>query len=289
MKKRGLMLGLIFILSFFSFASVFAVGCDLQVSLFNQDPYPASPGDDAKIVFQIDGLENPNCGTVEFQLIENFPITLKPDQKSTYIFQSGTFQKDYESFFLAPFKVSISPEASEFDNQIEVRYKQGISGYESKDFEWQISDVLADFEIYVKDYDSLTQTITLEILNIAENDIEALTLEISNQENIKIKGSKIKIVGDLDSNDYTTADFEAIPTAGEFKVKISYTDSIGERRVLEKNVVYESEYFENRVTDQKETSKWTYVFWIVVILIIGYYFFRRYQKKKALRQKLNRK
>ncbi len=288
--KKGVLIGLFLILSLFNFSGVLAEGCDLDISLINQDPYPAIQGEEVKLVFQIDGLENTECEQVEFRLIENYPISLMPDQQEKYTIESGIFKKDYRSFFLATYKVKVSEDALDGDNPIEVEYRFGNNvGYETIQFDLNVKDTRADFEIYVKDYDVSTSILTLEILNIAKSDIEALTLEISNQENIQIKGSKINIVGDLDSNDYTTADFEAIPSAGEFKIKISYTDSIGERRVLEKNIIYESEYFGDRVGDQKEKSPWTHIILGAVILVIVYYFWRRDKKKKALKEKLSRK
>ena len=288
--KKGVVIGLFLMLSIFSFAGVLAEGCDLSISLINQDPYPAIPGDYVKLVFQVDGVDNPLCGNIDFELLQQYPLIFDPDEQPVYSVNSGLYDKDYSSYLLAPYKVRVDSDALDGDNPIEVQYRFGGNlGFETKKFDLNVEDTRADFEIYVKDYDVLTQVFTLEILNIAESDIEALTLEIANQENVKIKGSKINIVGDLDSNDYTTADFEAVPSAGEFMVKISYTDSTGERRVLEKNVVYESEYFEDRIGDKKDTSPWTYVFWIAVVLVVAYYFFRRYKKKKALKQKLGKK
>lgn len=288
--KKSVVIGLFLMLSIFSFAGVLAEGCDLDISLINQDPYPAIPGDYVKLVFQIDGVNNIECKTVDFELLEQYPLIFDPDEQPRYTINAGLYDKDYSSYLLAPYKVRIDGDALDGDNPIEVQYRFGGNvGFETQQFDLNVEDTRADFEIYVKDYSALTGIITLEILNVAESDIEALTLEIINQENIQIKGSKTNIVGDLDSNDYTTADFEAVPSAGEFKVKISYTDSIGERRVLEKNILYESEYFEDRVGDQKKTSIWTYIFWIAVVLVVVYYFWRRHKKKKALKQKLGRK
>ncbi len=288
MKKRQL--GFIFVLIFiFSFANISA-SCDLDISLINQDPYPAIPGDYVKLVFQIDGIDNPECKTVDFELLEQYPLVFDPNEQPRYSVNSGVYSRDYRSYLLATYKVRVDENALEGDNPIEVQYRFGGNiGFESKQFDLNVEDTRADFEIYVKDYDVSSQTLTLEILNIAEADIEALTLEIPNQNNVQIKGSKVNILGDLDSNDYTTADFEAVPKAGEFDIKISYTDSTGARRVLEKAVLYESEYFENRAEDQKQKSPWTVVIWLAVMLLIAYYFWRRHKKKKALKKKLSKK
>lgn len=284
MKKS--VLGLLLVLSIFSFAGVLAAGCDLDISLVNQDPYPAIPGEEAKVVFQIDGLESTECGNVRFEFIENYPVSLSPEQVNYYTIEAGTFTKDYQSFFLAPFKIRIAENALDGDTPLEVRYKYaGNSDYVTEELNLEIDNILADFEVYVKDYDMTTRTINFEILNIAESDVEALTVEVIKQDNIIIKGSKVNIVGDLDSNEYTTADFEAIPQDGEITLKLSYSDSTNVRRVVEKAVTYESEYFEGRIADEKPNKTGSYIFYAVVVLIIGYFVYRRRKKKKAAKNR----
>ena len=56
--KKSLMFGFAFAFILFSISGVFAGVCDLDVSLINQDPYPAIQGDYVKLVFQVDGHSN---------------------------------------------------------------------------------------------------------------------------------------------------------------------------------------------------------------------------------------
>jgi len=88
------------------------------------------------------------------------------------------------------------------------------------------------------------------------------------------------IVGDLDSNEYTTSDFEAIPSDGEFKINLIYSDTINTRRTTEKMVSFDSSYFTERKADQKTTSKTTYVVWAVIFALIAWWIVRRFKKKK---------
>ena len=287
--KKGVLFGLIFVFSIFSLAGVFAEACDLDVSLINQDPYPAIPGDYVKVVFQISGVDNPLCGNVNFELVEQYPLVFDSGQQKVYEIESGTFQKDYESFFLASYKVRIEEGALDGENPIEVRYRfaQNLID-ETKEFDLTIDDTRADFEIHVKNYDSATRMINFEILNIAEVDVEALTVEIPKQDGIVVKGSKRNIVGDLDSNEYTTTEFEVIPTSGEIKLNIFYSDSINERRMIEKIVLYEPEYFEGRLADQPRSMTSTYITILIVVVIIGYLIYRRKRKKKLAQMKKHR-
>jgi len=287
MKKRVLILPILALFLLVNISGVLAI-CEISVSLINQDPYPATPGDYVELVFQVDGVGNPECGRVQFGLLEQYPLIFDPTTKRTITIDAGTYQKDFSSFLMAPYKVRVDSDALNGDNPIEVEYRYGSNiNYETKKFNLKIEDTRADFEIHIKDYNPTTKLLTFEILNTEKVDVEALTLEIPTQDNIIIKGSKINIVGDLDSNEYTTANFEATPSKGEIVVKIIYTDSINKRRTLEKIVKFEPEYFEGRANSQKnKIGTAGILFWILLTINIFYYFYKKNKKRKAKKNKL---
>jgi len=165
-------------------------------------------------------------------------------------------------------------------NPIEIKIQNKGDAPFTKSFDIEVDDVRADFEIYVKDYSYTTREMTLEVLNIESSDIEALTLEIPKQDAVSVKGSNRIVVGDLDSNEYTTADFEVTPKQGEFKVNLIYSDEINERRVVEKIVSYDSSYFTDRIADQKTTSKTVYIVWAVIIILVIWWIVKKFKKKK---------
>ena len=284
MKKRILILILTAFI-FSSFAFVSAQACSLDVYLINQDPYPAIPGDYVKVVFQINGLSNPNCGHVQFELLEQYPLIFDPGEKKIFDLKAGVYNKDFNSFLIAPYKIRIDKDALKGDTPIETQYFYGNNiASETKQFNIYIEDTKADFEIFVKDYDISKKEITFQILNTAEVDIEALTIEIPKQENIEIKGSKINIVGDLDSNEYTTTNFEATAKKGKINLIIHYTDSINTRRSIEKEVIFEPEYFENRTNGKSKNPLTSYLFWILLVVWIASFFYRRWRKKKKAKE-----
>jgi len=283
--KRGLIsLILMFVISLTFVSSTI---CDLDITMLNQDPYPAVPGDYVEIVFQISGIENPDCGNVVFSLVEKYPLVFDPEMDPSVTISSGTFTKDYSSSKVIPYKVRVDEDAIDGDNPIEVSfYSSGFSGnsYQTKEFNLNIEDVKADFEIFVKDYDVNTRIITFEVLNIADADIEALTLEIPTQDGVNVKGAKRTILGDLDSNEYTSAEFELVSFVDEIVMNIFYTDSIGVRRDMAKVVSYESEYFVGRQSDSKSTSIWVYIILVVVVLAVIYFVRKRNKKKNQHRK-----
>ena len=280
MKKSVLIYLLIM---FFSFTFVSSEACKLDISLINQDPYPAIPGDYVKVVFQVNGVSNPECGQVEFELLEKYPISFDPTDEPKIIFQSGIYKKDYSSFLTVPYKVRVDENALNGDNPIEVQYRKGSNlVYETQQFMLNIEDPRVDFEVHVKDYDYTTNTITFEILNIGKNDVEAITLEIPKQNNIIVKGSNRNIIGDLDSNEYTTAEFEATPINGVIKLNIIYTDNINVRRIVESEVLFDSSYFQGRKADEKTNSFSIYYLIGTVILILIFFAYRNRKKKRDL-------
>lgn len=283
--KKGALIFVLGIVLLVSPLLVSAETCDLDVSLINQDPYPAIPGDYVKVVFQIDGVSNPNCGHIQFELLEQYPLIFDPGENRIYDVDAGVYNKDFNSFLIAPYKVRIDKDALEGDTPIETQYFYGNNlASETKQFNIHIEDTRADFEIFVKDYDISKKEITFQILNTAEVDIEALTIEIPKQENIEIKGSKINIVGDLDSNEYTTTNFEATAKRGKINLIIHYTDSINTRRSIEKEVLFEPEYFENRTSGKTKTPLTSYLFWILLVTWIASFFYRRWRKKKKAKE-----
>jgi len=257
--------------------------CDLDVALLNQDPYPAVPGDYVKLVFQVEGLDSPDCDDITFNLLSDYPIEFDPGETGLRTFKKIDYIKDFESNLLIPYEVRINKDALDGTNPVEIRVQSKHSAPLSKTFDIEVDDVRAAFEIYVKDYSYTTNEITLEVLNIEESDIEALTIEIPKQSGISVKGPSRVVVGDLDSNEYTSADFEATLSDGEFKVNLIYSDTINTRRTVEKIVTFDSSYFTERKADQTTTGTGTYIFYAVVVAVVGYWIYRK--RKKSQRRK----
>jgi len=279
---RRVWVSLIFVLAI-SLTFVSAANCELSVTMLNQDPYPAVPGDYVEMVFQIAGIENPECGTVVFSLVEKYPLVFDPGMDATVTIDSGTFTKDYSASKIIPYKVRVDENAINGNSPIEVSFSSkgyGNRSYLTKSFDLSIEDVKADFEIFVKDYNFGTNIMTFEVLNIADADIEALTFEIPSQDGVVVKGSNRNILGDLDSNEYTSAEFELRSSINKIDVNLLYTDKIGVRRSMSKVVSYDSDYFVGRKADSSGRSVLTYVIWAAVILFVVYFVYKKFKKKK---------
>ena len=268
-------------LSVIIFAGLASAECALSVNLVNQEPHPAIPGEYVKLLFQLSGLEYSTCNDVTFELLERYPISFDPDHKSVVTTKSGTFTEDFDTRFTIPYEVRVDASAIDGEAPLKVRYKSVNSKtYLSREFNLSVKDVRTDFEIFVKDYDFAEETLTFEILNTGKNDVEALTIEIPEQENVRVHGATTKIVGSLDSNDFTTAEFQGNLSKGNVRLKIRYTDEINARRNVEKLVPFEPKYFER--SNDKNESEIPVLFWAVpvAVILIAFIFYRRHRKRK---------
>ena len=276
--------GIISVLLIVLFATTFALAkCDLNVSMVNQDPYPAVPGDYVKILFQVSGVASTECGDITLELLENYPLRFDPGFNSIQTFKAGTFTRGYNSNWVVPFNVRVDPSALDGDAEVEVIYSTKGSSYltQSVLFDLNVEDVRADFNVFIRSYDYSNKRLVFEVLNTAKSDIQSLVLSIPSQENIKVLGGNKNIVGDLDSNDYTSTDFTAIPQDGKILVELEYTDTTGERSSLEKEVLFESEYFEYTKPDNSGTTRNLIILVVVVILFFVWRYFKK--KKKLIR------
>lgn len=261
--------------------------CEVNATLISQDPYPAVPGDYVKLVFQLSGtgVSDSNCGELSVELIDGYPLSFDSGTSNKIIVHSGIYAVDYNNYLIAPFKARVSEDALDGVNNIKLRYSSSIdlgsATYLISNFDLEVQDVKTDFEVSVKDYNAATNVITFEILNIGENDVEALVAEVPAQNTLDVKGSRRNIIGSLDSNDDTTFTFEGTPKDGQISLVLLYNDATGTRRQIEKSVMFSSADFKGLARDQKGTSGWVYI--ILIVIVVGViYFWRRNKKKKDL-------
>lgn len=286
--KKGIIL-LVIGLFLLSIASVDAnsriTSCNPSIELLNQDPYPANPGEYVKLVFQIDGLDNPDCGIFSVEVRESFPFFLDASELREYDFLGSTFVRNFKSSALAPYEILVDEDAVDGDNKLEVVMEYTDLGgnivSEIHDFDINVDGVKVDFEVSIRDYNPGTNTISFEILNVGEDDVVALAVDVPKQDNIAIKGASRNIIGDLDANDDTTFRFEAQPSDGDIDLKITYTDPLNERREMIKKVQYDSSYFTDRKADEVQpVSAYLYLFWGLVLILFVRWIWRRWKGKK---------
>ncbi len=285
MKKGVLVVfALLGFLSIVALASAASSTCNLDAVLVNQDPIHAVPGEYVKVVFQLNGIDNPACGTVNFALNPEYPFSLDPGVPASKTIQSGTFTSTYNSQATIPYSLRVDPNAIDNNYDISAKYSSDTTGALEKHFNISVQDVRTNFDIYVTDYAASTRTITFDILNTGKYDVDALTVTLPKQNTIDVKGGSTDVIGTLDASQDTTFTYEATPSAGNITAVISYNDQNGVRREITKEIAYDPSYFTGRVRDIKTTSTSTYVFAVIAIIIVIWLVRKFFFKKKKVRQ-----
>ncbi|MBT7238084.1 hypothetical protein HN865_04480 [Candidatus Woesearchaeota archaeon] len=291
MEGRFIKLLFVFTLFIFLINNVSAsdfYSCELNADLVNQDPHPAIAGEYVEVLFQLRGLGSCDSGAI-VELVLEYPFFLDSGS-SVKVMEANTYAgSGFNSNWNIPYKIRIDPDALEGTYEIELRYRErdnlGLGNYISKKFEIELEDGRTDFEVYVGDHVIKDKSLVFEILNIGNQDIEALTVEIPKQENIVVKGANRNIVGDLDSNEYTTTDFEAIPAGGDINLILHYTDSTNKRRTIEKLVYYDPTYFIDSMGNVTADKTGTYVAIIVIVAAAGFFIYKRKNKNNKKMKK----
>jgi len=265
-----------------------SAACDLSVSLLNQDPYPAVPGDYVKVVFQLNGTEEIDCKNVFIKLLPEYPFSVDAGEKGSFAMNGGNYLSGYPSYLLAGFKVRVDKDAIDGDNRIKVEYgynSDRASATMTKDFYINVKDARTDFDVMIQDYSKTANTITFGIVNTGKNNAESLVFEIPFQENIKLKGSSNVIIGSLNSNDDTTATVKGVPKEGEILVRLSYNDANNVRRVVEKKVQFVETLNGDSVT-KAYRGIYFYSFWAIFVTAIIYFGYGYYKRKKDKNNKM---
>jgi hypothetical protein len=93
-----------------------------------------------------------------------------------------------------------------------------------------------DFDVVVQD---LSKTaMSLVVSNVGKNSAQSTTISIPEQEGFGVIGSSAQVVGTMSAGNNTAVSFSIVPVTAQknLVVEIHYTDTLGVRRVVQKNV-----------------------------------------------------
>ena len=183
-----------------------------------------------------------------------------------------------------------------------------------------------DFDIAFSETSSGQTSFT--IANIGSNPASSVSVIVPQQEGWAVSGSNSMIIGNLNTGDYTVASFalqsaqtrltatsqqedmtqeelmaQRTQTQGYLKIQIAYTDTMGERKLVEKEVSMNSQNLVGTTTDSEATTtqatmanfrgrgmvqqksffsmyKW-YIMVLAVLVVFGSAFWK-YRKEKLL-------
>ena len=245
-------------------ASYIATGTALKTIFMNQDPDPANPGEYVELVFKVENWGTKKAENVVFELLPQYPFSLDPGVNATK--ELGTIDSlatDEKAYFVK-YKVRVDKDAINGENEIKLKYTYGNAVSTTGTFNVTISNPKTDFDVVVQD--STTSSTTLAIANIGANDAYSVIVRIPDQQNFRVTGTSANIIGNLNAGDYTLVSFQitsttgitnisttegTMPPIGSFNrtatnismtrdgnlaVEIAYTDTLGIRRTVQKEV-----------------------------------------------------
>jgi len=125
-------------------------------------------------------------------------------------------------------------------------------------------------------------TITVMFINKGTTDIKFLYITLKESEDYEILSTKEKYVGNIDSDDYETVDFEIFlkddKQTSTIPIEIEYRDA--NNRQYKKEILLEHKIYGQEYQNGKGTSKLTGTIVVLIIIGAGLFLYRRHRKKK---------
>lgn len=268
------------------------------ITQLKYDPYPANPGEYFEIWVQ---AQLGDTDYAKFELIEEYPFSLDDNEDPIREYDNTGSRE-----VVMHYKVRVADDAVEGENILKLMYTTQRYGSSAsiKEFPIQVSDVQTDFDLVIQE--SSGTDVSIAIANIGKNTANSLIIRIPEQESYKVSGTNGQMVGNLDSGDYTITSFSLTQVkrgsdSSPLRVQLDYTDSIGERRSLVKEVQFIStspvnvsmngngqipsgNFPRGNFPQQQSSSVFTSIwFWLIIVALAGagYWYYRKVKLNKT--------
>jgi hypothetical protein len=229
-------------------------GVGMKVTFVNQDPISAEPGGYVNLLFKVENWGTANADNVVVELLPQYPFSL--DYGLSTVQQLGTISglSFSDRSYLVKYRVRVDKDAIDGENEIKLKYSYGNTAFSmesSQTFNVTVENPKTDFDVVVQD--SASGTTSLAIANVGSNTAYSVIVSIPDQAGYKVSGASSALLGNLDASDYTLASFQiaqvsaqtqagygsgnfTAPSAAPLKISVAYTDTLGIRRTVEKEV-----------------------------------------------------
>nr|MBA4405629.1 hypothetical protein [Nanoarchaeum sp.] len=274
--------------------------CSLSISMINQEPYPAIPGEYVDVVFQVSGVASNQCDGALFELIQSYPFSLD-DDNGLRILDDSTYIKDYDSDWMIAYKIRVDEDALDGTSTLKIHYTPGTSNLDSyveKTFDIEIEDSRTSFDAVIQE--TTASETAIAIANIGKYTANSVVVRIPEQDYFKATSTSGQMVGNLEAGDYTVVNFALtkLPSKDQetsLKFDIYYTDGLGLRRTVNMEIPMgsESNSLPNNISvDYQEfggrnmprtNSNNTYLTLAIIILGLGLVFLLYKKKRKKIK------
>ena len=207
---------------------------NLRIASIRQDPFPANPGEYVDVYFKIEN----NGGDIkspQFELVMPYPLSVYPEENKVKIFPSIASREK----ITLNYRIKIDENAVPGTYEGEFRAKvNGEDAYYPYYFNIKVDDVTTTFDVALQEITK--EGASIAISNTGKNTANSITVRLDNQESFDLFGPSSYIIGNLNNGDYTILNVLVAPKEGEknpkLKLQIDYTDIIGNRRTVEKEI-----------------------------------------------------
>lgn len=213
---------------------------DIQVVQLMYEPYPVNPGEYFDLWIKAENMAKAPTEDATFKLFIEYPFSLAPGMPTVQSFGKIT----YENPVVVKYRVKADENAVDGTNELKLGYNiDGDSdSWNFRIFDIEVADAQTDFDLVLQEIQD--QTVSIAIANTGKNIAYSVIAKIPEQQNFDTIGTSGQMVGNLENGDYTMVSFDLKQkTRGAGKkpldVQIDYTDTIGERRHIIKQVNYE--------------------------------------------------
>jgi hypothetical protein len=280
----------LFLLSIFFLVLMTSVhGQSLFVTMVNQDPDPVRAGQVVEVRFKLENLWETTEEDMLIEVIPEYPFTLYSGEAQKRIGKPlGRVAAD--ETIIVDFKLKVDPRAVDGDHEIKLKLTRGSTEWIYEDqFFIDIEKEDISLKAYIRSSDFVTSgtkgTVTLELANAGESEIQFLQLELLPSADYKLLStSNYVYLGDLDPDDTETEDFTlyieegktevALPVKVYYKVDDeNYEDSF----TLKLNLLTTSEA---KKIGLIESSNLNAILIVVAIILIGIFVYRRFLRHR---------
>ena len=275
---------------------------NIKINQLKYEPYPVNPGEYLTLWIKAENIGRELTESAIFELVPKYPFSL--DSNEDPVRNYG--QLSSEEPIVMEYKVRVSKNAVEGTNEIELRYKTDSNddSWRYEEFEIVVEDAQTDFDLVIQEING--DEVSIAIANTGKNIAYSVIVRIPEQEEYQTVGTNGQMVGNLEDGDYTLVGFEiqkkSRTSEEPLKIQIDYTDNIGERRSMIKDVDFDTGTRElpegvtreqfvasgmrgmMQMQQQSIYQKWW--FWAIVIVLVyaGWKGYKKYKRKKEQKE-----
>ena len=212
-------------------------GSNVDITLINQDPATAQPGEYVDMKFKISNQGQSPAEDTSVELVESFPFSLDPDVSANRELGDMRGAAIGDDSYIVEYRVRVDENAVESENEISLKYTTGDDDFSvTRDFDISVDDVGTDFELSAGKVSASSIPVNLD--NIGDKSAESVHVVLPDQSGINKEGVETQVVGSMDSGENKEVDFAVsnISVGSSYRFEIHYTDGNGVRRELVRNI-----------------------------------------------------